>query len=307
MLDYMTHRVLVYQYYRDTEEGRALKEALINELCLHVYRFPGRRRSLGEEEWSDFLLSFYAKLHDIILNFHYQGPSFWGYLNKVLEWQLRSYYREEVKRKQCEWICERESIIDYEWNPAENDYCLYPKILYLLTMKDLTGYRVDAMRQRLLILLLKNAAFVREDEFLSLLPLLNVCEKETRRKREILLEGMERKFQRKNSLVMRRRENYYRYTLSEKRKADCADPVKLAWHEDRSRLYRKRLECLDEQIAAIPLVPSNEEIAGVLKIPKGSVDSGLYYLRNYLKTLFPDGACPDLDSITGEDQIGAGR
>ena len=158
--------------------------------------------------------------------FSIRGLHSGGYLNKVLEWQLRSFYREEVKRKQCEWICERESIIDYEWNPTENDYCLKNKIHYLLTGTKLSGFRVAALRQRLHILLMKNVAFVREDEFLSLLPLLNLSRDKGLLQRECLLEGMKKKFERKNHLVMKRRENYYRFTLSEKKKFDCADPEK---------------------------------------------------------------------------------
>lgn len=86
MLDYMTHQVLVYQSCQGSGSENTLKQMLMNELSLHVYSYPGRRHSLNEEDWSDFLLDFHGKLQDILINFHYRGPSFWGYLNKVLEW-----------------------------------------------------------------------------------------------------------------------------------------------------------------------------------------------------------------------------
>lgn len=290
MLDYMTHQVLVYQSCRGCECENLLKQSLMDELSLHVYSYPGRKHSLSEEDWSNFLLGFHGKLQDILINFHYRGPSFWGYLNKVLEWQLLSYYRDAAKIRQAEWICERESIIEYDWSPEQKEFCLQQKICYLLENTGFTDFRIDALRQRLLILVLKNVVFISVDEYFSVFPLLGPSLREADELRSLLLEFMKRKFDRKKMLELKRCENYYKLTLTEKKRSEEINAETLCPLNEKIKLYQKRLKRLDRQINRIPLFPSNEEISELLCLPKGSVDSGLYYLKNYLEEVYGQAA-----------------
>ena len=62
--------------------------------------------------------------------------------------------------------------------------------------------------------------------------------------------------------------------------------------DDKMALYRRRLRRLESQIRHIPMAPSNADIAALLGMPKGSVDSGLFYLRNFLRTLEEARALP---------------
>jgi hypothetical protein len=289
MLDYMTHQVLVYQSCQERGSENALKQILMDELSLHVYSYPGRRHSLNEEDWSDFLLGFHGKLQDILISFHYRGPSFWGYLNKVLEWQLLSYYRQAVQFRQAEWICERESIIEYDCSPEAQDFCLLHKISHILDNAGFTDFRTDALRQRLLILVLKNIVFISEDDYLSVFPLLGPGSREAGEYRDLLLELMKRKFERKNKLELKRCENYYKLTLAEKKRSEEIDREALCRFNEKIKLYRRRLNRLDRQINSIPMYPSNEDISEILCLPKGSVDSGLYYLKNYLEAVYGEG------------------
>lgn len=289
MLDYMTHQVLVYQSRLGSGVEYALKQTLVDELSLHVYSYPGKRHSLSEEDWSDFLLGFHGKMQDILINFRYQGPSFWGYLNKVLEWQLLSYYRAAVQFRQVEWICERESIIEYEWTAEHQEFCLLLKISYILDNAGFTDFRTEALRQRLLILVLKNVVFISEDEYFSVFPLLGPSVEEAGKYRDLLLTVMKRKFERKQRLELKRCENYYKLTLTEKKRSEEIDAEALSRLNEKIRLYRRRLKRLDRQINSIPMFPSNEDISELLTLPKGSVDSGLYYLKNYLEAEYGEG------------------
>ncbi|MDC7234439.1 MAG: hypothetical protein PQJ58_14495 [Spirochaetales bacterium] len=284
MLDYMTHQVLVYQTSSGSTDGEILKQSLMEELTLHIYSYPGKRHCLGEEEWSEFLLGFHGKLHDILLNFRYRGPSFWGYLNKVLEWQLLSFFRDSVRSRQNQWVCERESILEYSREEESQCTCLSHKIICLLESAQLTDYRTDALRSRLLLLVLKNVAFIPEKEYSSLFPLLGPTLREGEEYRDFLLEKMKRKYERKRTLESKRCENYCKLTLTEKKRSEETDAELICYLDEKAHLYRKRLKSLDRQIRSIPLFPSNEDISGVVNQPKGSVDSGLFYLRNFLES-----------------------
>jgi hypothetical protein len=56
--------------------------------------------------------------------------------------------------------------------------------------------------------------------------------------------------------------------------------------QERLRVYRKqiraaeiRIEKTDRELKSTALLPTHKDIASVLGVAKGSVDSGLYYLR----------------------------
>lgn len=153
------------------------------------------------------------------------------------------------------------------------------------------------MRQRLLILVLKNIVFISENDYLSVFPLLGPGREEAVKFRDLLFEFLIRKFERKKKLELKRCENYYKLTLAEKKRSEEIDKETVRRIDEQRKLYRKRLKRLDRQINSIPMHPSNEEISVILGLPKGSVDSGLYYLKNYLEAL--SGKVLDLDVLEG--------
>jgi len=287
MLDFLTHQVLVYQRTAEMGEWEKDHRVLMDELNLHVYSFPGCKKSLNEEEWSEFLLSFTDRLHGIIMNFEFRGLSFLCYLNKVLSWQLKTFYRDDQKGRHEEWIHERESIIEYDAGSGscESGLCLLEKMIYIVDSSKMTPLRMASLKQRLLLMVLKNISSLEEDEFLMAFPYLGLSRCQALELRKKLLLTLANKKRRREQLILKRNENYFRLNLHEKKKHSCVDSRQTVYLENRICLYRKRLVRLDDQIRAITLVPSNEDIANLLQIPKGSVDSGLFYLRSHLEKM----------------------
>ncbi|QEN08422.1 hypothetical protein EXM22_10655 [Oceanispirochaeta crateris] len=289
MVDFLTHQVLVYQATVNDKDMEFFHRALYDELNMYIYSFPGYKKSLNEEDWSDFLLGFMGRMHGVLMNFNYRGLSFICYLNKVLSWYLRSFYRQNQKGLDDDWVYVRESIIEYEYNRRceciPRKYCLLDKMVSIIESSGMTPYRKEALRQRLLLFVLKNISFVEEDDFLTAFPFLGPSAEEALFFRKFLQECLRKKYERKELLSRKRNENYFRLNLTERKKASIADPHLIPGLEKRCNLYRRRLKKLDEQLLSIPLVPSNENIAFLLHLPKGSVDSGLFYLRSYLKDL----------------------
>jgi hypothetical protein len=296
MLDYMTHQVLVYQVSGEGSYRKPCMRVFLNELLMHIYSYPGKRRSLGEEDWSDFLLQFYERIPELLMKFRYQGLSFMAYLDKVLQWHIHTYYRESLLERYGQWVCERESILEYgltysAYSPHSSDLSdslpLYGKIVHLLGCSKMSSFRVGALRRRLLILVFKNVAILSEDDFLSVFPFLGLEAQKALHYRGELFKTMEKRFAKRRSLKKKRQNSYYRMFIYEKQRQELRDPEQLAVVEERILMYKERLRHLEHQILTIPLTPSNEKIASVLGIPKGTVDSSLYYLRNYLRNIGP--------------------
>ncbi len=306
MVDYMTHQALVYQaacrgHFRFEERRKFL-----NDLNIHIYVYPGVRRALCEEEWSEFYLGFLGKIPDILMNYEFRGPSFLSYLNRLLDWHLKSYYKRcERYRQEC-WVHERESFLSGSLSSGCSEGCdcgwsLREKIECVFTQSGIPAHRREALRQRLLILVLKNAAVLEESDFLTAFPLLGPDREEAVRMRLSLLDTLEEKRKRRDELSLKRNESYYRLALAFKKKDEAVSDKIREELDGKILLYRRRLRRMEEQIRRVPMVPCNGDIAGLLGMPKGSVDSGLYYLRLYLRELKKKDLCclEDLAGVRG--------
>ncbi len=68
-----------------------------------------------------------------------------------------------------------------------------------------------------------------------------------------------------------------------------ADPAKRARAEEMLRRQRRRMSAAMERMSRVGLAPTNLEISRVLGVPKGTVDSGLYWLKRKLAAVYdPD-------------------
>ncbi|MFW5843438.1 MAG: hypothetical protein ACOCW6_05895, partial [Spirochaetota bacterium] len=97
--------------------------------------------------------------------------------------------------------------------------------------------------------------------------------------RDRLEERLRKKDPRLETLRRRRNIAYATIIQVQGELFGCIDSRRRAKLAYRLRVHRKRLETARSLIARVPLRPTNDEIALILGIPKGSVDSTLDYLR----------------------------
>ncbi len=161
MLDFFTHQVLVYQA---AVQGGLLfeyEEQFYKDLSLYIYSYPKMRAALKEEEWSLFLLTVLAKVHRILMNFSFMGPSFLAYFNRILDWQIREYFQNHAKAKYHEWACERELKLQFGRGSEEPlprlESSLVEKLYFLLDRSKHVFIREKSFKQRFLIFILKKA------------------------------------------------------------------------------------------------------------------------------------------------------
>ncbi len=277
MLDYITHLVLAHQ--RNGQHKRYLHR----EISLYIYEYPRKNRTLPEEEWSHFLLSLQNRIDLIIQGFEYRGYSFFTYMNNTLCWHVKSFctFRKKVLYK--DWIMERESALNFD-SPciSEQGISLSGVISQILEARDVPGNNRRSLELRLLMLILKNIHFLDEQEYLECAEYLGYPKDLALNWKTVLTGSLADKLERRGMLIERRNHCYHRITYLEREKADIFDELRRELLNEKIRKFRSRKERINNEISRICLCPANRLIAEVLQVPKGSVDSGLFYLRELI-------------------------
>ncbi len=287
----LTERVLCYQ-----RTGQGLKE-LLALLAGEIYGYPRCRGSRAEDDGGEFFLFFYPRLLRTLERFQDQGRPFEWYLHSVLRWHYLGYVRWKKRRERC-WAA---GALPALWEPqlvygpadakpiAEPQSeafalpgWLGPEMADLLQLKNGTCLKKPVDRKRLLIWALKQVRSLREPDMEKLEAWTDTAEERLRALCSVLREGLERRERRLGLLVERRNRAFAALQLAQQALAGEAEPAcraLLARRVDRARRCLRRSQ---ERMARVPLQPSNRELAQALGLPKGTVDTSLYWLKRRL-------------------------
>ena len=167
-------------------------------------------------------------------------------------------------------------------DPGGFGYDLSDKLFFIIRNAALPEKRSRVLQTRLFILMLKNIIFLEEGEFLECASVLGVPCPFASCCRIRLLDMIRERCCRQDSLVQRRNNCYHRATYCEKQLSEYADSGRIIVLRENARHYSMKKSRINDQIRRINILPTNREIARVLDLPKGSVDSGLYYLKDFL-------------------------
>jgi DNA-directed RNA polymerase specialized sigma24 family protein len=273
--------------YQKTREGL---HDIVNALAPRVYQFPKRKMGWDEDACGEFYVFVHPRLIRLLDRFNDQGEPFESYLSAVLNWQLRNFARDR-KRGERSWNVSlrldagdpeaqetREKLVS---PPAAEDVCLPADIATLI--------KSEADRRNFLFLAMKCArtigpenapllaavSGVDENRILGLSALL----REMRAPRELRLE------------IFRARRNraFAQSRLLETELQSEVEPERAAVLRASLAKARRRMRAAMIRMARVKLAPTNLEIARVVGVPKGTVDSGLYWLKRKLASAYdPD-------------------
>jgi hypothetical protein len=243
-------------------EGQIFQYILNNPRRFHL---PDRSKDRG----IDYLSWLYPRLSRAIDLYKDKGASFDTYLSAVVYWSFKEYRSKEADHCITEYACwklKAEEMAVYSSEPAYFQAPALPKQL--------------PNPQQLLILVLKSYYFVSEDLLSRVAPAIGI-EKETikgmigeLRKRRAGREEEIREFQE------RIYSQYYRCIAFEKRynaaPEDSARREKMGACLERAKI---RLRAMKKRLSGIRLDATNSQIAEILGIPKGTVDSNLFLVK----------------------------
>ncbi len=268
-------------YYQNTGLGLA---EIMERLSRRIYEYPRSKAGSGEDDCGEFYLFFYPRLLRMLARFRDQGKPFEWYFNSVLRWQYTVYCRWKRKTEQS-WRAGR--CPDF-WEPPDFSPSLLPApaldARYARVIPiDRRGLLLKAAdRRRILFLALKNARSLDDSALASIGRLTGVQEEQLAALVEKLRADLYDREIRLHRLYVRRNRTFTRILLLQQqlsceveteRKAELA--LKLAG-------LRSRLRSAQARIARVNLRPSNRQIAELLSVPKGTVDTSLFWLRNRL-------------------------
>jgi DNA-directed RNA polymerase specialized sigma24 family protein len=265
-----------YREYRNGRIGAGLLEAkIMREIARRSRLIVGNSRAKPDMDMSDFLSWIYPRIHSAVANYADRGFSFESYVCSIVRSAYREYRAKEHDHavtemavwteKASECAAEKES----EYPAPEED------------ARDSPFVPVPNPRQ-VLILLLKSYNLVSDRFIARIAPALGLNPSVVERLIAELREIRSEKEDEIHDLKERVHCQYYR-CLSLRRRSVAAIPGSARQSRHTACLERaeKRLGAMRERLRHMGMDATNQEVAEVLGITKGTVDASLFSLKKH--------------------------
>ena len=264
----LTTRILRYQ---KTGEG---KEDLDRDIALLAYRYVQNNRSLTEDEAGDFFCDCYPKLMGLIDNFSYCGRPFEAYLYISLRWYILHYRKTVMKNRLSHSVFSLSSF--WEVNQYEPDYSSGQSTGRSSEMLPLSR----TARKRFIYLALRESEYLTHAMVEDIVELSHIDRRWFLNCVMALKDKLERRRARLTAAQHYHNRCFYQYHVLQLRVQQCADDQSRKDLTVQMINMKEKLRRSSEKIKRLHVHPTNREISEVLNIPKGTIDSGIYYLRN---------------------------
>lgn len=297
-MDELTRRVVSYQ-----QSGEGLPD-LVRDLSAATYRFPLRNRRCTEDDCGEFLLFVEARIATLVHRYDFRGVGFESYLHSSLKWLLRTYLKRRDRRarqarllqRYALWgdhACEVTDVGPMHESTANRtgigcddlpDPPTQPAALPFGPWFQRV-HRGGQSRRRVMIIALKACIYLSESD-IEMVASLTGTDLEWLRDCWLRLRvRLNCRRHRYDVLRLRRNRLFVLLQSLHERIACCSEPQERLRLSQEAELTRGRLDRLRRRISRLPRCPTNQEIAEVTAIPKGTIDSTLYYAK---RRLFPN-------------------
>lgn len=296
--------------YRSSGKGRDL---IMEKVAALVYNSHTKYGFDDEDDAANALLKFGGRIDKLVDRFEDRGLPFDAYLASCLRYLARTVRRDRRRSSERSTLCERAVCRESsrsESNAEDVQAEGYPEEYSGPEAKPIDGgVKVSRRRprarggiiprcpaqeaaysSRLVFLTVKCAWEMDEVSIARAAEAAGVGREWLAAAVEQARRSLEPERSRVEALVERRNASWTRLRLLEARSADETDPYrkeKLASALDREK---DRFAKVKAELAGQRTIVPNSIVARILGIPKGTVDSGLYYLR---KRYGPQGRLED--------------
>ena len=268
----------IYSEYTKGNMNRKALEGLIFQYLLDNFEryrlFKGDR-----EKWIDFVSWLYPRLRRAISCYKECGASFDTYVSAIIQWSCKEYRAKEAEHYATEFACWKARAEEMAVSSTEPEYEAAPedtpKVLFPV---------VDIKPRHILILLLKSYYFVTDEHLNQVAMVTGIKKGELQGMIDELHEM--RAYQEEKIHVLRQRihSQYYRCLAFAKRLSSAYEGS--AKHEklkDSLERSHKRYRAIKKRLDKTRMDATNEQVASLLNIPRGTVDSALHSIRVKLK------------------------
>jgi hypothetical protein len=260
-------------------EGMIFSSILKNYYRYHLFGW-------NKEQCSDYFSWLYPRLSRAVTMYKDKGASFSNYISTLVRWTAKEYRSRQIEHSITEnaawsaqagdlWVYNGEP--EYGEEPGLNDSPVHT----VLCKRD--GNTVSNPRQ-LLILFLKSYYFISDDFLDRSASSLGI----DREKLRFLVNELRSLRLKRDEEVRELKERihlqFYRCMAFEKRLLRVHENTGL-FLEIQGKLdrARRRLRAMKKRLQGIKLDATNRQIARVLNVPKGTIDSNLHALREWWK------------------------
>ncbi|MDL2229360.1 hypothetical protein LJC14_03835 [Treponema sp. OttesenSCG-928-L16] len=263
-LPLMDHYTL---YVQDQITRKKLESTMFEYILNNRNRFG--LYSWEHDLWVDYLAWLYPRLCRCIDRYKNKDSSFDAYIGSIIKWSAKEYLAREADHGITEQACWTAKSADQEVLEEEPEY------------GEITAAFSPVPNPRqVMALLLKCYYFISEDFIARAAPAVGVNKEKLRALVDKLRILRLEKEEEIRGLQERITCQFYRCMAFEQRMKAAPEGSARREHMEKSLgNARKRLQSMRKRLASFRLEASNREVAEVLGIPKGTVDSNLYALK----------------------------
>jgi hypothetical protein len=261
---------LYHQYEENKLEKKEFEGLLFQSLVDNFERY--HLFESNRDQWIDFLSWLYPRLSRAIDVYKDAGASFDTYITSIIHWSAKEYRSREADHYVTEFAC---------WKAkAEESLVCSAEPEYLDTKPPSLPLKDIATPRQIIMLLLKSYYFVSDDFLNRIAAGIGVKKEHIRRMVDELRRRRTTKEEEIRELQERTQCQYYR-CLSFQHRLASAFPGTAYYEKIKSRLERarKRFFAMRKRLEGIRVDATNRQIAEVMGIPKGTVDSNLHMVR----------------------------
>jgi DNA-directed RNA polymerase specialized sigma24 family protein len=269
----MQNTISLNRLYADYSAGLLEKKELEGEIFMVIKKNMRRLSNWDRSDNDEYLSWLYPRISHAIGAYHETGSSFETYIGSLVRMTTKEFRSRKTRiyfAESAAWISVFPDMYAREEPP---DYACAEE----------TSLPPPDNPRQILILFLKCCCYVSDDLIERAAPRLNILPEELRRMVNSLKKIREKR--ERYTALLQEKVNYqfYRCIFYEKKLKGLPENC-IAAQRLRERLERgrERLAVLRERIAKKVPDPSNSQIARLLGISKGTVDSVLFRLKSLI-------------------------
>lgn len=277
----MSNHLSLNELYDQFSQGLLEKkqfEGLLFEVVLE-YLIRYNLYNWEKDDCIDFLSWLYPRLSRATYTYQHIGATFESYIYSMVRWSAREYRVRDTHHLATEQAVWSARIPEMYAHMVEPDYLENEKI------SELEPTLAKNPRQ-LLVLILKCYYCLSEDAIERLAPILGI---ETQKLKEMVEKLKGQRYQKDEeirSLKERIHSQYYRCIVYEKRiKLIPEDSYLHQKVKTRLEKARYRLAALRKKLAAFRKEATNNQVAEIMGLSKGTVDASLYNVKRKYTSL----------------------
>ncbi len=255
--------------------GREEENEVIENIAYRIYTSPILKKYLSAEQRNEFLSRFYTEIPLLISRFKFNGKSFEAYINFIIKKRIFTYLRKKVTEEEIQSIMEDANFIQNDSYTNPEEISTIPTEILLSRIRQLGC----SSNKRILFLFLREYAVSDPKKLTVAARLTGFDEKWIQECGDRLRFMVYRRRKRISVLRKNRNRIFFLLFLTEKRLLSSVYPQDKAKLRNRISELKKTLSNLNKIIARSSPYPTHQEIAIATGNPKGSVDSGLYYIK----------------------------